>query len=171
MFIKETPKNKKPEKIENNTTTPKKQHGARVKKKNEMDEEEYAKVCERMAMLRDARKKKLNEISTNPRPHKEVIKYVDRPVEVIKEIEKPVEVIKEVIKEVEKPVEKIIYKKQEKDPFEEEDYKHVKNELSEMKKMMAEMRESIMPKQKEQQQFKTSGNKIIYRPFGGFTPY
>ena len=120
MFIKPQPKTKSagdtpPETI-------KKTHGARVKKKGEMDAEEYAKVCERMAMLRDARKKKLNEISTQARPTKEVIKeiIVDRPVEKIVEkivdrevpVEKIVEKIVEKEVPIEKVVEKVVYKKE-----------------------------------------------------------
>ena len=178
MFIKR-PSKAKNEEI-TSTEGSKKTYGSRVKKKEEMDAEEYAKVCERMAMLRDARKKKLNEISTNSRPTKEVIKevpvekivekIVDRPVitEVIKEVEKIVE--KEV--PVEKIVEKIVYKHKEKDPFDEDDYKHVKSELNEMKKIMSEMKETLTPKSKEQQDSANKPvTKMIYRPFGGFSPY
>jgi len=132
-----------------------------------------------MASLRDARKKKLNEISTNARPTKEIIKevpvdrivekIVDRPVitEVIKEVEKIVE--KEV--PVEKIVEKVVYKHKDKDPFEEDDYKHLKNEMSEMRSMMTDLKGALMPKPKEQPVVNKPVTKMIYRPFGGFTPY
>lgn len=184
IFIKPQPKTKN---AEISQTPPKKQYGARAKKKEEMTAEEYKAVCEKMALLRDTRKKKLNEISTQARPVKEVVKYVEKEVPVEKIVEKPVEVEKIIEKIVEKevpvekivekvvekevPVEKIVYRKHEKDPFEEDDYKHVKNELSEMRKMMSEMRESIVPKAKDPIPINKPSTKIVYRPFGGFTPY
>ena len=178
MFIK------RPSKAKSEEVTPvetiKKTHGARVKKKGEMDAEEYAKVCERMAMLRDARKKKLNEISTNSRPTKEVIKEVIKEVPVDRIVEKIVdrpvitEVIKEVEKIVEKPVdrivEKVVYKHKDKDPFEDDDYKHLKNEMSQMKSMMSDMKDTLMPKPKQPVVNKPV-TKVIFRPFGGFSVF
>ena len=184
IFIKPQPKTKNAEIPQ---PPPKKQYGARAKKKDEMTAEEYKAVCEKMALLRDTRRQKLNEISTQARPVKEVVKYVEKEVPVEKIVEKevpvekivekivekevPVEKIVEKVVEKEVPVEKIVYRKHEKDPFEEDDYKHVKNELSEMRKMMSEMRENIVPKVKESIPINKPATKIVYRPFGGFTPY
>jgi len=179
MFIKPQPKMKTQEVTPPETV--KKTHGARVKKKNEMDAEEYQKVCERMKTLRDSRKKKLNEISTQARPTKEIIKEVikevpvDRIVEKIVDREVPVEKIVEKIVEkevpIEKVVEKVVYKHKDKDPFEDDDYKHLKNEMSEMRSMMTDLKGALMPKPKEQPVINKPVTKMIYRPFGGFTPY
>lgn len=72
----------------------------RRKTKEEMNQEEYIKTCERMAQLRSKKKQ----------PVKKEDKQEDKPVEKIVEkiIEKPVEKIVERI--VEKPVEKIVEK-------------------------------------------------------------
>lgn len=153
-----------------------------IKKKGEMTPDEYSAICEKMAAMRQKRKDKIAELQQNPKPvkEKEVIKYVDRPVEKIVEkpvevekivekiIEKPIEKIVEKI--IEKPVEKIIYKNREDDPFKEDDYKNVKNELSEMRKMMSEMKDSLVPKKKEEP-IVNNKPKLVYRPFGGFVPY
>ncbi len=147
-----------------------------IKKKGEMTPDEYSAICEKMAAMRQKRKDKIAELQQNPKPvkEKEVIKYVDRPVEKIVEkiVEKPVEVEKIVEKIVEKPVEKIVEKIVEKpvkhtDPFE---FDNVKNELTEMRKMMSEMKDSLVPKKKEEP-IVNNKPKLIYRPFGGFQPY
>lgn len=154
----------------------------RAKTKAEMDEEEYAKVCERMKTLRDNRianiKKKKEEASKPPEPViKEVIKEV--PVEKIveKEVirEVPVEKIVEKIVEKEVPVEKIVEKIVEKPvsrPLLGDD-DDIRSELRSLKKMLNEMRPIKeeaskpidIPKAAPPQKFVFGG------VYGGFKPF
>jgi len=100
---------------------------SRRKTKKEMNDEEYIKVCEKMAKLREARKSTADKPKTDkPVKEKEVIKYVDRPVEIIKEV------VKEVVKEVStKPKSNSV------DLFGDTD--ELKAELKEVKTMLADM--------------------------------
>lgn len=146
------------------------------KTKKEMSNDEYQRVCERMAELRNKRKA---GASSQPKPEKvkEVIKYVDRPVERIVEkpvekivekiVEKPVEVIKEVVKEVEKP------SKHKYDLF--GDTEDLKKELAEMKTILHEMRkpkEEPKPTVVEAPKPDEPIKRMIYTgPRGMFRPY
>jgi hypothetical protein len=145
---------------------------SRRKTKKEMSNEEYQRVCERMAELRNKRKTSVtSEKSDKPVKVKEVIKYVDRPVEivkeVIKEIEKPVEKIVEKIVEVEKPA------KHKYDLF--GDTEDLKKELNEVKSMLHEMRKpkeepkpAVVAAPKPEEPIK----RMIYTgPRGMFRPY
>lgn len=148
---------------------------SRRKTKKEMSNEEYERVCERMAELRNKRKAGLAEPQTREKkeqPVKEVIKYVDR--EVIKEVEKPVEKIVEKI--VEKPVEVIkevvkeVPAKNRYDLF--GDTEDLKKELSEMKSILHEMRKPKEPEKKPEVQQPQIVKRMIYTgPTGMFRPY
>lgn len=105
--------------------TPKKVN--RKKTKKEMSDDEYVKVCERMAQLRAARKNGSAGSAPKPVKEKEVIKYVDRPVEVVKEV----------IKEVEVPAKT---ERKHVDLFDQIDNEQLKKELLEVKNILVEMK-------------------------------
>ena len=146
---------------------------SRRKTKKEMTNEEYERVCARMAELRNRRKAGLSEPpkEKKEKPVKEVIKYVDR--EVIREVEKPVEKIVEKI--VEKPVEVIkevvkeVPAKNKYDLF--GDTEDLKKELSEMKSMLHEMRKPKEPEKKPEVQQPVIKRMIYTGPTGMFRPY
>ena len=145
----------------------------RRKSKKEMTDDEYVRVCARMAELRNKRKTGAAE-PKKEKPIKEVIKYVDR--EVIREVEKPVEKVIE--KVIEKPVEVIkevikeVPSKNRYDLFGETE--DLKKELSEMKSMLHELRK---PKEVEKKQEEVAKpvqpiKRMLYTgPMGMFRPY
>ena len=134
------------------------------KTKKETSQEEYLKVCERMAELRAKRKQKPGSEpvkKSEPEPekpikqskskpevrYKEVIKYVDRPVEVIKEV--PVS-SKEPSKETKKY-----------NLFDDSEIHELKSELGEVKTILSEMKQRKAEKdknkaEKQQQQSEPS---------------
>lgn len=121
------------------TSAPEKPKPSRRKTKKEMNDEEYMRVCERMAKMRENKKANLDKPKVEkPVKEKEVIKYVDRPVEVVKEI------VKEVVKEV--PAKTKTYKD---DLFGDTD--ELRNELKEVKSMLAEMHKAKKEKQAAKQ--------------------
>jgi len=127
---------------------------ARRKTKKEMSDEEYIKVCEKMAKLREARKATPDKPKpAKPVKEKEVIKYVDRPVEVVKEV------IKEVVKEVPaKPRASPV------DLFGDTD--DLKAELKEVKGILADMARAKREKQEAKQLAKDNKPEAVLKPVG-----
>ena len=100
----------------------------RRKTKKEMSDEEYIRVCEKMAQLRQVRKGNKDQPKPEkPVKEKEVIKYVDRPVEVIKEVP-------------EKPKSRL-------NLFDQLDNEDLKKDLAEVKSILTEMKTAKLAKQ------------------------
>ena len=131
--------------------------------KREMNDEQYVAVCERMAQLREMRKK----VATGEQPAKKQKEVKER--EVIKYVDRPVEVVKEVIREVEKPVEKIVEKQV---PVIQHN-SMLEDEILSIKKMILDMQ--VKPKAPEpvqQPAQEVKPQKFIYSgPNGGFRPF
>lgn len=133
--------------------------------KREMNDEQYIAVCERMAQLREMRKKVASGETPAKKPkevkEKEVIKYVDRPVEVVREVEKIVE----------KPVEKIIEKPV---PVIQQN-SMLEDEILSIKKMILDMQKPKSEPAPVQQSAPVQApkpQKFIYSgPNGGFRPF
>lgn len=131
--------------------------------KREMSDEQYMAVCERMQQLREMRKKTASGQVPAKKPkevkEKEVIKYVDRPVEVVREV----------IKEVEKPVEKIVEKQV---PVIQQN-SMLEDEILNIKKMILDMQKpKPEPVPVQQPTPAPKPQKFIYSgPNGGFRPF
>lgn len=131
--------------------------------KREMNDEQYIAVCERMAQLREMRKKTASGEVPAKKPkevkEREVIKYVDRPVEVVREVEKIIE--KPVEKIVEKPVPVI------------QQNSMLEDEILSIKKMILDMQKPKPEPAPVQQPIPApKPQKFIYSgPNGGFRPF
>ena len=125
---------------------------AKRKTKKEMSAEEYERVCQRMTEMRENKKANLEKPKVaKPVKEKEVIKYVDRPVEVIREV------IKEVVKEVPAKAQKT----QAVDLFGDTD--DLKAELKEMKALLADMARAKREKAEAKQARESSKPEAVKR--------
>jgi hypothetical protein len=129
---------------------------AKRKTKKEMSAEEYERVCQRMTEMRESKKANLEKPKVaKPVKEKEVIKYIDRPVEVVKEVIKYVD--KEVIKEVPAKAQKT----QAVDLFGDTD--DLKAELKEMKALLADMARAKREKAEAKQARESSKPEAVKR--------
>jgi len=163
----------------------------RRKTKEEMNQEEYIKTCERMAELRSKKKQPVKK--EDKQVEKVIEKIVEKPIEKIVEkiVEKPVEKIVEKI--VEKPIEVIKYIERPKEEVKQEEVKQevikqevvkpkkaislfesspddLRFELMEVKKQLSELNNNF--KKQEQPKVEQQPQKFVWGGvYNGFKPY
>ena len=150
----------------------------RRKTKEEMNQEEYIKTCERMAELRSKKKqpvkkedkqveKVIEKIVEKP-VEKIVEKIVEKPIEVIKYIERPKEEVKQEIKQEE--VKQEVVKPKKAISLFESSPDDLRFELMEVKKQLSELNNNF--KKQEQPKVEQPPQKFVWGGvYNGFKPY